>query len=188
MKEKIAHLQHQLFLHTGMKLAARVGYENASLERIAATAKVPVARLKSQYVDFTHYLIALQQHFLNELRSAVIEATLGQPPGLDRVRAGTVSYLDICLKYRGARGWFMAARRNENLVAEGLRRQSQSYVLIMSTEFHALGWPYPLAAARLYLAAMYETARVEQLAGKPDKALRNAIWDVARVYTRTRRR
>jgi AcrR family transcriptional regulator len=166
-----------------MALADKVEYANASLERVAKAAKVPVARLRDQYVDFTHFLIALQQHFLDQLRDEVIAATMQYPPGLSRVRGATQVFLNHCLKHRQLRIWLMHARREEPLLAEGMRRQNHSFALVISTEFHALRWPHPLAASRMYLAAIQEAARLEQIKGEPLDYVREAIWDIARFYT-----
>ena len=167
----------------GMDLAENTEYTQMSLAPIAKVAKVPLARLKTQFIDFTHYLIAVQQYFLDELRDEVIAATLKHPPGLERVRSATLVYLDHCLKYRGLRGWLMQARKQEPLLAEGLRRQNHSFSLVISTEFHALKWPHPLPAARLFLAAIQESARLEHAKGAELPYIREAIWDIARFYT-----
>ena len=166
-----------------MKMADEVTFADLTLERIARNAKVPVSRLRTQFVDLTHFLIALQQSFLDAMRDDVISMTANHPPGLERVRSATIVYLDCCLRVRGLRGWLLEARRDEPLIAEGLRRQNHSFALIISTEFHALGWPHPLAAARLFLAAIQEAARLEQIKGEPLPFIREAIWDIARFYT-----
>lgn len=178
-----APLDTQRLFRIGMDLADRIDYTEMSLTPVAKTARVPLAQLKARFVDFTHYLIAVQQQFLDDLRDQVIASTALYPPGLDRVRSATLVYLDHCLKHRGLRGWLMQARRQEPLLAEGLRRQNHSFSLVISTEFHALHWPHPLAAARMYLAAIQEAARLEQSEGAPLPYLREAIWDIARFYT-----
>lgn len=181
--KRTAPLDTQKLFKAVKQMSKDVAYADASLERIARTAKVPVGRLRTQFIDRTHFLIAIQQFFLDELRDEVINVTAHYPPGLDRVRSATLVYLDHCLRWRGLRGWLLQARRDEPLMAEGLRRQNHSFALVISTEFHALGWPYPLAAARLYLAAIQEAARLEQIKGEPLAYIREAIWDIARFYT-----
>lgn len=181
--KKPAPLNTQQLLRVGMDLADQVEYNKMSLALVAKTAKVPLARLKARFVDLTHYLIAVQQQFMDELRDEVITATALHPPGLERVRSATLVYLDHCLKHRGLRGWLMQARKEELLLADGLRRQNHSFALIISTEFHALHWPHPLAAARLYLAAIQEAARLEHNKAGPVPHIREAIWDIARLYT-----
>ena len=176
-------LNTQKLFKAVMQMAETTDYADASLERIARAAKVPVGRLRTQFIDFIHLLIAVQQFFLDELRDEVISVTSQYPPGLDRVRSATLVYLDNCMRHRGLRGWLLQARRDEPLLAEGLRRQNHSFALVISTEFHALSWPYPLAAARLYLAAIQEAARLEQIKGEPLAYIREAIWDIARFYT-----
>lgn len=166
-----------------MQAASKLSYREVTLSHIAKAAKVPAERLESEFIDLTHLLIALQQHILDELRDHVIEATSHLSPGLDRVRTATKVYLDHSLENRGVRIWLLQARREKQALAEGLRRQNQSFALVISTEFHALGWPHPLAAARLYLAAIQEAARLEQIKGEPLDYIREAIWDIARVYT-----
>jgi AcrR family transcriptional regulator len=166
-----------------IQTAEALPYCDATLTRIAKVAKVPVERLQAQFIDFTHLLIAAQQYILDDLRDSVIDATAHFPPGLERVRSATRVYLDHSLRHRGLRTWLLQARREEPQLAEGLRRQNHSFALVISTEFHALGWPHPLAAARLYLAAIQEAARLEQTKGHSLDFIREAIWDIARFYT-----
>lgn len=168
---------------TVMKLADEAPYTDTSLQQIAKAAKVPIARLRAEFIDFTNLLIAVQQFFLDELRDDVIRVTADHPPGLERVRSATRVYLEHCLERRGLRGWLLQARREQPQLAEGLRRQNHSFALVISTEFQALGWPHPLAAARLYLAAIQEAARLEQIKGEALPFIREAIWDIARFYT-----
>lgn len=180
---KVAALNKPKVFKAVLRIAGKTPYRDATLAHIAKVAKVPVERLKAEFIDFTHLLIAVQQYVLDELRDYVIEATSHLAPGLDRVRTATKVYLDHSLANRGVRGWLLQARREKQQLAEGLRRQNQSFALVISTEFHALGWPHPLAAARLYLAAIQEAARLEQIKGEPLEYVREAIWDIARVYT-----
>jgi AcrR family transcriptional regulator len=181
--KKPAPLNLPKLFSIGMEMAKTVPYADASLARIARSAKIPVARLRAHFVDLTHYLIALQQSILDDLRDQVVASTAQDPPGLNRVRKATLVYLDHCLRHHGIRGWLMRARKEAPQVAEGLRRQNHSFALVISTEFHALHWPYPLAAARLYLAAIQEAARLEHASGQALPYIREAIWDIARFYT-----
>lgn len=180
---KPAPLDTQRLFRIGMDLADRIEYAEMSLAPVAKAANVPLAQLKTHFVDFTHYLIAVQQQFLDDLRDQVIASTAQNPPGLERVRNATLVYLDHCLKHRGLRGWLLQARKEKQLLAEGLRKQNHSFALVISTEFHALHWPHPLAAARMYLAAIQEAARLEQAKGAALPYIRDAIWDIARFYT-----
>ena len=164
-------------------VACTLPYREATLAQIGKAARVPVERLRKEFIDLTHLLIAAQQYLLDDLRDRVIDDTSHLSPGLERVRSATRVYLDHSLEHRGLRGWLLQARREKQQLAEGLRRQNHSFALVISTEFHALGWPHPLAAARLYLAAIQEAARLEQAKGEPLPYIREAIWDIARVYT-----
>ena len=174
---------HKLFKATAA-VAGQVPYPKATLGHVAKAANTTVGALQAQFIDFAHLLTTVQQHFLDELRDEVIAVTVGVNPGLERVRLATRAYLDHCLRHRGLRNWFLQARREHPLLAEGLRRQNHSFALVISTEFHALGWPHPLAAARLYLAAIQEAARAEHAQGKPIPYIREAIWDIGRFYGR----
>lgn len=181
---KMTAATKQKLFKTVVLIADELPYSDATLGRVAKAAKVPVSKLQAQFVDFTHLLIAVQQHILDELRDNVIEGTAHLPPGLERVRTATKIYLDHSLLRGGLRAWLLQARREQPELAEGLRRQNHSFALVISTEFHALGWPYPFAAARLYLAAIQEAARLEQIQGESLAYVREAIWDIARFYTR----
>lgn len=181
--KKSAPINTARLFRTVMQMAETVPYDEASLAKIAKAAKLSPAQLRRQYLDFTHLLIAVQQFFLDGLRDEVISATAQYPPGLERVRCATLAFLNYSLKWGGLRRWLIRARHDEPLLAEGFRRQTHSFGLVISTEFHALGWPYPLAASRMYLAAIQEAARLEQAKGEPLTYVREAIWDIARFYT-----
>ena len=181
--KKVAALNKSKVFRAVAAVSCTLPYSEASLAQIARAAKVPVEQLRAEFIDLTHLLIAVQQYLLDDLRDHVIEDTSHLPPGLERVRSATKVYLDHCLQNRGLRGWLLQARREKQQLAEGLRRQNQSFALVISTEFHALSWPHPLAAARLYLAAIQEASRLEQIKGEPLAYIREAIWDIARVYT-----
>lgn len=181
--KKVPALNKPKIFKAVIQTADVLPYCDATLTRISKVAKVPVERLQTQFIDFTHLLIAVQQYTLDEMRDNIIEATAHFPPGLERVRSATKVYLDHSLQHRGLRTWLLQARREKPQLAEGLRRQNHSFALVISTEFHALGWPHPLAAARLYLAAIQEAARLELIKGQPLAFVREAIWDIARFYT-----
>lgn len=172
----------EALLRAGLRAAAREPLPPASAASVLAEAGLGEDALVRYFVDFEHYLLALQQRFLDELRDGVIRFTDHQPPGRERLKAGTSVYLDGCIKRRGLRQWLLEGRLQSSVVADGLRRQNQAYAMILSTEFHAMRWPQPQAAARLFLASVQEVSRIEHTAAAPVPAARMALWEFLASY------
>jgi hypothetical protein len=175
-------------LEAGFRLAERVPFAEARPEMIAAEAGLPADALGSRYVDFEHYLIALQESFANDMREFVTAATANHAAGFARLRQGAIAYLDECLRHRGVRGWILAARHQIASVAEGSRRMNETFTLGMSVEFHAERWPHPLAAAHIFLAIAQETSRHEHIARGVLPEMREALFEFLKIYEKAGRR
>ncbi len=132
------------------------------------------AAFAQAFGDITGYMVAVQQGFMDRLRDRIVAVTAGAPRGLHRIELGTESYLSGCLAERDLREWLLAARMLPPVLS-GLRRQNQTYYVIIGTELEGLGWPDGAAAARLYLAMISAASVVEHRLGA-QPALREALW------------
>lgn len=170
------------FIQAGLKLSERLPLAELDAAAVAAEAGLAAADFTQAYAGLEPFLDALQRHFMDGLRTAVIAATNGQTPGYERAKQGALAYLDGCLARNGLRGWLLQARLQYPLLAENLHKQNRGYLLILPAEFTALRWPHPQAGGRLFLAALQEIARLEQGPGRPNSELRNALWQFLRTY------
>ncbi|TXH04196.1 MAG: hypothetical protein E6R07_09670 [Nevskiaceae bacterium] len=174
--------ERAIWLAAGMSLSRKLDFAAVGVRALALEAGLPEESLKRNFVDLKHYMIALQQHFMDELRAAVLNATASHTPGYERLRSGAVAYLDGWLARPGLRGIALGVHEPAAQVAEGLRLQNQSFSLVLSTEFHAMGWPHAVVAARLFVAILQEVARAEHVQGRPNPAMREEIWEFLRSY------
>lgn len=176
--------QRYALIEAGFRLAERMQPADLTPRAIAAEAQLEVDAVALLFGDQEQYLAAMQQKFLDQIMTAVYVATDGLVTGYDRLCKGAVAYLDACLTRRKLRGWLIRARLKQAAVADGLRKQNQTYLEILPAEFAAMRWPHPQAGARLYLAALQEVARLEHSGGEPRAELRNALWQFLRTYDR----
>lgn len=170
------------WLQAGLKLSKSSEIRVLTEVTLCAEAGLQESGLRRHFVDFRHFLIQLQQHFLDLLRASVNQATRSLEPGHQRLKAGAEAYLDQWLEHPGLRHWFGQARKDAAEFAEGLRSQNQAFSLVLSTEFHAMSWPHPLAGARLFTAALQEVARAEHASGQKLPAMRDEIWEYIGCY------
>lgn len=156
-------------------IAAQTPYDDLSISRICQLAEVPVSAFKSAFGDIPTYLEAVQQSFLNNIRTRIINVTDGSARGALRIKLGSESYLAYCAENAGVRTWLVAARAQPS-VLRGLQQQNQSFTLVLGAELKGMGRHQPEAAARLYIAMLNEVANSEQRAGKRLPELREALW------------
>jgi TetR/AcrR family transcriptional regulator, transcriptional repressor for nem operon len=176
--------RRQALLAAGRLLSAELALEQLDASRLCGAAGLSADAFAAEFADLEDYLVALQQDFMDGLKSGFIAATSGLPPGYERAQRGALSYLDGCLAQRGLRSWLLKARLRQEALANSLQRQNQGYLLILPPEFAALGWPHPAAAVRLFLACLWEIARLEHQAGRASEELRGALWQFLRTYDR----
>lgn len=174
--------QRQALIDAGFRLAQRITLAELEAGTVAAEAGLDAVAFNTHFGGIEQYLIGLQQHFMDGLKAAVIAATLDLPPGYERAQKGALAYLDGCLAQRGLRGWLLKARLEQAALSDNLRRQNQGYLLILPSEFSALHWPHPQAGARMFLAALWEIARLEHGLGRVSGELRGALWQFLRTY------
>ncbi|HUP91281.1 MAG TPA: hypothetical protein VM074_03465 [Solimonas sp.] len=158
----------------GHKLARRLPLAEADADLVCEKARLPRAAFDELFPDFTAFLVALQQQFMDGLRDRIVGVTNGVAPGLMRVKLATEVYLEACIAHLPLRGWLLEARRKHEL-SDSLQRQNQVYGLLISSDLQAAGWPDPQAAARIYVAMANEAALMEHRAGHAVAVVREAL-------------
>lgn len=176
--------KREALMDAGLRLANHLPFADLGARRIADQAGLTETDFAAEFADLEAYLVALQQLFMEDLKAAVIAATLNHPAGFERAQLGATAYLDGCLARHGLRGWLLQARSQRGGLMTALRRQNQGYLTLLPLEFSALDWPYPKAGARLFLAALWEIARLEHGSARANPDLRGALWQYLRTYDR----
>ena len=80
------------------------------------------------YVHFENreaFVDALHARFHAGVEEAVGEATMGLPPGADRIVCGAEAYLDTCLEDRAVKALALEARSDPGLAASMSARHEQ---------------------------------------------------------------
>ncbi|HEY1077480.1 MAG TPA: hypothetical protein VGE51_12380 [Fontimonas sp.] len=171
--------QRQALIDAGSRLAAQMPLAALEIDRLCAQAAVEGAVFAAHFAGLTDYLVALQQDFMDRLRGKIVAVTTGVPAGIRRTELAAETYLSACLDERALRGWLIEARARPDVLA-GLRRQNHIYWILIGIEFEALGWPYPRAAARLYLTMLNEASVIEHRAGQASAPVRLTIRNFLR--------
>jgi AcrR family transcriptional regulator len=149
----------------------------ADLSVNAVVAEAGVAK-GTFYVHFPtrdDYMVALHEAFHTVLLDAIDAAAGGVRGGLERIKAGAVAYLDLCLKEKAMKALLLDARAEPAIRAQ-IRATSASFSKRFSGEFGAAGWPYPVAATRLFIAMVTETALYELEHGGASEDVRHSLW------------
>lgn len=171
--------QRRALISAGPQLAAGLPLGELNVQRLCAQASVEESAFQTHFASLTDYLVALQQDFMDRLRAKIVGVTTGVPAGIRRTELAAETYLSACLAERALRAWLIEARARPDVLA-GLRRQNHIYWILIGIEFEALGWPYPRAAARLYLTMLNEAAALENRVGQPSPPLRLTIRNFLR--------
>ena len=169
-------------LAAGERLAAQRQLPELTAAGLASEAGLPPQAVEQLFGDLDGYLVALQLQFMTQLRDVVLQAATAHAHSAERLREGGIAYLDRCLQQHSLRRWFLQARRQTAVVAEGLRRQDQPYLLMLALEFKGLNWPHPQAAARLFLAQLQAVGHEEHAVNRALPDLRAALWDFLDTY------
>jgi len=131
-----------------------------SVNAVVAAAGMSKGAFYQHWSDRSTYLVALHRRFHDELQTAVTAAIDGRPPGLARLTAGFVAYLDGCLAAPQARALLIQARSDPALTLEAAAR-SAAFATIAEADLAVLGWRPPRPAAELLIATGVHIASVE---------------------------
>ncbi|MGF6882669.1 TetR/AcrR family transcriptional repressor of nem operon [Nocardia sp. GAS34] len=146
-------------LDAGLRLAQQLGLAQISVNRIVAEAGVAKGSFFHHFGDRAGYLRALHRAFHDRIL-APLENFDELPPGRDRLWHSAVGYLDAFLEQPGVRAVLLEARA-EPAVLEEIRARNESLARLGEPDFAAMGWPYPLDGARLWVRLVAEAALIE---------------------------
>ncbi|MFP5305278.1 MAG: hypothetical protein ACLGI7_05555 [Gammaproteobacteria bacterium] len=166
-------------LEAGRRLSGSIPLSALDAGQLCAAAGAAPQDFAQAFGDLPGYLLALQQQFMDRLRDKIVAVTSGVPSGIRRIELATETFLSGCLQERALRAWLLDARAWPAVFA-GLRRQNQTYSVIIGSELKTLGWPAPQAAARVYLAMVLEASIVEHRRGAAVPETREVLWDFLR--------
>jgi AcrR family transcriptional regulator len=168
----------EVLLDAGFALAEKTGLDGLSVNALTAAAGVAKGTFFHHFGDRTSYLVALHRRFHDRILEEIQHAVAGLPSGPDRLATMSTTYLDACLRHRGVRALILEAR-GLLAIRDEITRRNDATVTFLTTDFLALGWPSPHAAARLWIAATSECALVELDLGHPHPQARSALLEFA---------
>ncbi len=174
-----AHPTRQMLLDAGFAAAESGTLASTPVDEIVRVAGVSKGTFYVHFPDRSSYLVELHRSFYDALGLKVRAAMTALPPGGERLRRGAEAYLDECLRARGVKAMLLEVR-SDPVVAARIREHNAGYVDLVVADFSALGAPDAAAVARLFIAAVHETALGELEAGRPRQQLRRALWHFAR--------
>lgn len=173
------HPTRQALVEAGLDLAASASLNRLTIDEVVKKAGVAKGTFYVHFHDRTAFLVALHAQFHERLRDAILQATAALPPGAERLRKGTQTYLDGCLGERAIKALLLEARSEAPIAAEVQRRNAE-FAALAQADFAAMGWPEPQISARLFVVLAAEAALVELETGR-NAALRQALWRFART-------
>jgi hypothetical protein len=150
----------------GYRAAVECRLAELTAERIAAAAGLDSREFPAHFGSLKEYLLALQQHFLDDLRGKIVVATMHSAPGAERIRAATMAFLDGCLAQRPLRSWLIELRATDPEVFDMLVKRNAVYTQLLRIEFESMRMPHAVESARLFFVMTQETALAEHDAGQ----------------------
>ncbi|WP_167097000.1 TetR/AcrR family transcriptional regulator [Mycobacterium sp. DL592] len=147
-------------IDAGLRLAERTGLTGLSVNLVVDEAGVSKGSFFHHFGDRASYLLALHREFHDRIAEQVAEVSSGLPPGRERLLAGSLTYLDYCLKQRGIRALLLEARA-EPAVAQEISRRNATFATVCAEDFETVGRRQPLQCANLWVAMTAEAALIE---------------------------
>ena len=178
----MSHPTRNLLLEAGSEIAEDYGLAQMTVDAIVGKAGFGKGTFYVHFPDRIFFLVALHAQFHERLLQAVLDATAELSPGTERLRRGTVAYLDACLHERAVKALLLEARSNVAIGAEVQRRNAQ-FAQLAQADFTALGWPHAETSARLFVALVADAALVELEAAHASNAVRQSLWCFAGIGT-----
>src|ERR1700733_13495846 len=172
-REAMARTRESL-IDAGLRLAESTGLTGLSVNLIVRDAGVAKGTFFHHFGDRASYLLALHREFHEPLATRIQAATVGMPPGRNRLTTIANTYLDGCLRDRGVRALLLEARA-EPAVTNEITRRNNATAEVCRPDFAALRRPHPYESAQLWVGMVAEAALIEHQAGTALPALREAV-------------
>ncbi len=154
------HPTRAALLDAGFALVDDTALSVLSIDEVVRHAGVAKGTFYVHFTDRVEYLVEMHRSFHAQLRTAIAGSVAGREPGADRLRLGTIAYLDGCLQAHGVKAMLVQARGLPEIGRE-VATSNRRFALAVRPDLEALGAPYPLEAARLFVAMAAETALQE---------------------------
>jgi TetR/AcrR family transcriptional repressor of nem operon len=172
-KEAMARTREAL-IDAGLRLAESTGLTGLSVNLIVADAGVAKGTFFHHFGDRASYLLALHREFHERLATRIQAATVGMPPGRNRLTTIAKTYLDGCLSDRGVRALLLEARA-EPAVTDEITRRNTASAEQCQADFAALKRLHPYESAQLWVGMVAEAALIEHQAGTALPHIRKAL-------------
>lgn len=174
-----------LFLAAAPMLAEQFDPASVTAPAIAAALGIDEEDFIAEFDGVEAYFAALQLQFFEGRLAAVIGKAGSIPPGLERIRGAWNGYLDYSLQHAAVHAWCRRARPRFPALREEVRRRNHGVLLMIQIEFSALRCPQPMERARLAVAMVLETVRVESETRTKNNTMRELLWSSLELFART---
>src|SRR5688500_6537105 len=105
----------EALLEAGAEVAERAGVGGLTIAEVARSAGLAKGTFYLYFPDREAFIDALHQRFYARVTEAVLSAVEGMEPGVERVVAANLAYLDVCLENSGAKALVLETRNQPNL-------------------------------------------------------------------------
>ncbi|HEY0973412.1 MAG TPA: hypothetical protein VGE57_02845 [Solimonas sp.] len=167
--------QRRALLAAASRLVRQKPAEPLTPTRLCQEAGVSEAAFATNWPEALAFERQLLVSLLDEVRDSVAKTTLGMAPGLARLKLAVEAYLDANRARPAVRALALKLQADADGAAT-LRSRVAGFTLMMEMELQAMQWPHPAATARLFTAAVLETAYAEHEAGAKVPALRDCVF------------
>ncbi len=173
------HPTRLALIEAGLELAVDTSLSRLTIDAIVNKAGVAKGTFYVHFADRAAFLVALHERFHEWLRDLVFQAIDGLPPGAERLRIGTATYLNDCLQEKAIKAILLEARC-ETAITMQVQRRNSEFAKLIEADFRALDWPEPATSASLFVILGAEAALIELETGR-NEALRQTLWRFARI-------
>jgi TetR/AcrR family transcriptional repressor of nem operon len=162
-------------LDAGLAVAERLGLSGLSVNQVVAEAGLGKGTFYVHFPDRSTYVVALHQTFIERILAAVRADQSEAPPGFERLRRATETYLDACLRAPGVRAFLFEARAEPG-IADEIAAANDQFAELITPDLDAMGWRHPNRAARLTVSMAAEQALLEIRRGGQDAQGRQVLF------------
>ena len=164
----------EALLEAGAEVAERAGVGGLTIAEVVRSAGLAKGTFYLYFPDREAFIDALHQRFYARVTEAVLSAVEGMEPGIERVVAANLAYLDVCLENSGAKAFVLETRNQPNLT-ETMEDRQQMFAKLAAGDLKAIGVASPDVTARMVVAMTSEASLIELRAGRRTPAARRAL-------------
>jgi TetR/AcrR family transcriptional repressor of nem operon len=164
----------EALLEAGAAVAERAGVGGLTVAEVARAAGLAKGTFYLYFPDREAFIDALHQRFYARVTEAIMRAVEGLEPGVERVVAANLAYLDACLENLGAKALVLETRNQPNLT-ETMEDRQELFAKLAAADLRAIGVANPDVTARMIVAMTSEASLIELRAGRRTPAARKAL-------------